>query len=143
LSTHPRDRAARPPGRHLTAALVVFSFACAGVAGEVSAATAAHGPDLRAASSTHDPRQNHLPFVITSDPDPDFALSRDDGPDRVADETRHRLHRPAPRTDRPAERTAQSVHSAEGRRLDLAPGLARACAGRLTSYATAPPIPVA
>jgi len=143
LLTHPRDRAARAPGRYLTAALVAFSLACAGVAGEVAVAAAAHGTDLRAASSTDGPRQNRLPFIDTSSPEPEVALSRDDGPGPGPGEDRYRLRRPVPRADRPAERTAQSVRSAEGLRLDLAPGLARAGAGRLTVHATAPPTSVA
>ncbi|MGD8278822.1 MAG: hypothetical protein PVH00_12375 [Gemmatimonadota bacterium] len=130
-------------GRRLTVALVGISLAWAGVAGGVSAVAGVRGAELRTAAAAGMPRQNPLPFVVPSGPDPEFALSRDDGPGHGSSERRYRSHRPISHADRAAERSARSVRLAEGRRLDLAPGLARAGAGRLTRYATAPPKPVA
>jgi len=124
------------------AVLVAISLACAGVAGEVSTTAVASGAELRAPANAGS-RTSPLAFVVASSPEPEIVPSRDDGPGAGAMEDRHRLHHPQPSRGHAAERTAQSVRDAEGRRLDLAPGLARAGAGRLTKFATAPPKPVA
>ncbi len=142
MRTHPCDSSARSPGRHLTAVLVAISLACAGVAGEVSATAGARGAELWAPANAGS-RSSPLAFVVPSSSEPEIVPSRDDGPGAGSLESRHRLHRPTPSRAHAAEWTAHSVREAEGRRLNHSPGLARAGAGRLTQFATAPPKPVA
>jgi hypothetical protein len=143
LRTHPCVVTVRSAGRHLAGVLVAISLACAGLAGQLAVNAGTHDAARRTPTTIGAPRQNPLPFLEASDTEPEIALSRDEGPSHGAAKSRHRPRRSPQSGDGVAERDARSVRQDEERRLDLAPGLARAGAGRLTCFATAPPIAVA